>query len=549
MTQVNRIPMAGSVQSVLYSCLLILSLYISGCTSSFTPPTFTPVLTEIQTSVPSPLLSTTVTATFTVTSTPFPVNAEVMDQAVVLEVPSLDLLKSLAPLWPLQPLISDLAVLPNQSIIVLGYGEPSGRLNAAPGGHPQLVFWNIETNTPIVTVQSEAEGVFFNSVAVSPDGSRVAYVGTDRILIATRESGAAPDVLIFTGQEFADGDTNSIGYDRGAAFSPDGRFLAVMENDGNILLWDVQAGRKWTGLAMTGQVVSDCGFGASCVAFTPDGRSLLATRGHDLRIWNLDDIDNPLNILLVRDVTALSVSPDGSFALTGNDIGEIQVWDLPDGKLRLTARGHNNGIESLIFSPDGQLLASSSHDGVRLWDTVSWTVEGIINSRFYRLAFSSDGRFLVSAAIEDRGRLWGIHSDSLTAERQGVKVLALPGPVYLEPWARGVPTGWLAPAGRLARHEIRLESSWKVIESCIYSGSGFSGYVARQQPLVTASLLDLQTNAILATRVFEGSLPEACQATRPFSTFDLTQSLNGNAPDADQFLPWLRDVMAPLGYP
>ena len=549
MTQVNRIPMAGRVQSVSYSWLLILSLWISGCTSSSTPAAFTPALTETQTSVPSPLPSATLTATFTVTSTPFPVNAEVMDQAVGLEVPSLDLLESLAPLWPPQPMISDLAVLPNQPIVVLGYGEPSGRLNAAPGGHPQLVFWDIETNTPIVTVESEAEGVFFKSIAVSPDGSRVAYVGTDRILIATRESEAAPNVLVFTTQEFADGDTNSIGGDRGAAFNPDGRLLAIMTNDGNILLWDVQAGRKWIGLSMTGQVVSDCGFGASCVAFTPDGRSLLAARGHDLGIWNLDDIDHPLNILLVRDVTALAVSPDGSFALTGNDIGEIHVWDLPDGKLRLTARGHNNGVESLVFSPDGQLLASSAHDGIRLWDTASWTVESTLNSRLYRLAFSSDGRFLVSAVIEDRGRLWGIRSDSLSAERQGVKVIALPGPVYLAPWARDVPAAWLAPAGRLARHEIRLESSWKVIESCAYSGSGFSGNVARQQPLVTASLLDLRTNAILATRVFEGSLPEACPATRPFSTFDLTQSLNGNAPDADQFLPWLRDVIAPLGYP
>lgn len=550
MIKMNRIPMAGSMQSVSYSWLLILSLYISGCTSTSTPPTFTPVLTETQTSTPSPLPSATVTAAFTVTPTPFPVNAEVMDHAVALEVHSLDLIKSLSSLWPLQPTISDLAVLPSQpSIIVIGYGEPSGRLNAAPGGHPQLVFWDIKTNTPILTVESEAEGVFFKSIAVSPDGSRVAYVGTDRILIATRESGAAPDALAFTAQEFVDGDTNSIGGDRGATFSPDGRLLAIMTNDGSILLWDVQAGRKWTGLSMTGQVVNDCSYGASCIAFTPDGRSLLAARGHNLRIWKLDDLNNPLNISMARDVIALAVSPDGRFALTGNDIGEIHVWDLADGKLHFTERGHNNGIDSLVFSPDGQLLASNAHDGVRLWDTASWTIESTLDSRFYRLAFSSDGRFLVSTAFEDRGRLWGVRSDSLTAERQGVKVLVLPGPVYLESWARDVPAAWLTFTGRLARHEIRLESSWKVIESCAYSGGGFSGTVARQQPLVTASLLDLQTNATLATRVFEGGQPKACPETRVFSPFDLSLSLNGDAPDADQFLPWLRGVMALLGYP
>lgn len=550
MTEVNRNPMAENVQSISYLCLLILSLWISGCTFSSISPALPPVLTGDQKSTPSPLPDTTATAAFTATTTPFPVNAKVMDQAVVLEVPSLDLIESLAPLWPLQPWISDLAVLPSQpSIIVIGYGEPSGRLNAAPGGHPQLVFWDIVTNTPILTIESEAEGVFFRSIVVSPDGNRVAYVGTDRILIATRESGSVPSTLAFTVQEFADGDTNSIGGDRSAAFSPDGSLLAIMTDDGNILLWDVQAGRKWTGLSMDGVVVSDCDSGGNCVAFTPDGRRLLATRGHNLRIWNLDDLDNPLNILQVRDVIALAISPDGRFALTGNDIGELHVWDLADGELHFTERGHNNGIDSLVFSPDGLLLASNSYDGVRFWDTASWTIESTLDARFHRMAFSSDGRFLVSTAFEERSQLWGVRSDSLTAERQGVKVTVLPGEIYLESWARDVPAAWLVPASRLALHEIRLEASWKVIESCAYSGGGFSGTVARQQRLVTTSLLDLQTNATLATRVFEGSMPKECPATQVFSPFDMTLSLNGDAPDADQFLPWLRGVMAPLGYP
>jgi WD40 repeat protein len=548
MTKVNRNPMAKNGQIFFYGWVLIFSLSIAGCSSISTPTAFTPVLSGTQPSIPLP--DTTVTAAFTATSTPFPVNAEVMEQAVVLDIPSLDLIESLALLWPSQPQVSDLAVLPNHpSIIVIGYGEPSGRLNAAPGGHPQLVFWNIETNTPIFTVESESEGIFFSSIVVSPDGSLVAYLGKDRILIVTLESGASPNDLAFTRQEFVDSDTNSMGYALGAAFSPDGRMLAIMADDGTILLWDVQAGRKWTELSMTGYVVSDCSYGASCVAFTPDGRSLLAARGHDLRIWNLDDLNNPLDILLIRDVTALTVTPDGRFALTGNDIGEIHVWDLADGKLSFTERGHNNGIDSLIISPDGHLLASNSYDGVRLWDTTSWTVQRTINSRLHNLAFSSDGRFLVSSAIEDRGRLWGVRSDSLTADRQGVKIIALPGPVYLESWVREVPAVWLVTAGQLARHEIRIESSWKVIESCAYSGGGFSGYVARQQPLVTANILDLQTNVTLATRVFEGGLPKACPSTQVFSPFDSTLSLNGDAPNADQFLPWLRGVMTPLGYP
>ncbi|WP_353962888.1 MULTISPECIES: WD40 repeat domain-containing protein [unclassified Streptomyces] len=53
-------------------------------------------------------------------------------------------------------------------------------------------------------------------------------------------------------------------------------------------------------------------------------------------------------------------------------MGEIQLWDTAD-PVHPAAKGHSfsgqaSSVESLLFSPDGQTLATGGEDGViRLW--------------------------------------------------------------------------------------------------------------------------------------------------------------------------------------
>jgi WD40 repeat protein len=77
--------------------------------------------------------------------------------------------------------------------------------------------------------------------------------------------------------------------------------------------------------------------------------------------------------------------------------------------------GHTNFGNDLAFSPNGDLLASSSNDNtVRLWDVASGEQRGeLLTAGFVNdLEFSPDGRVLASAGDDNTVRLWDIEVES-----------------------------------------------------------------------------------------------------------------------------------------
>ena len=47
----------------------------------------------------------------------------------------------------------------------------------------------------------------------------------------------------------------------------------------------------------------------------------------------------------------------------------IRLWDVASGEHLAAFWGHPTDIQTLAFSPDGELLASGSYDGtILLWD-------------------------------------------------------------------------------------------------------------------------------------------------------------------------------------
>jgi serine/threonine protein kinase len=74
-------------------------------------------------------------------------------------------------------------------------------------------------------------------------------------------------------------------------------------------------------------------------------------------------------------VTCVSLSPDGSLALSGGADGTVRVWDSATGKEKWNSEGHSGGTRSVAFSPGAQWAVSGGADGkVRFFDVATGKV-------------------------------------------------------------------------------------------------------------------------------------------------------------------------------
>jgi WD40 repeat protein len=70
-------------------------------------------------------------------------------------------------------------------------------------------------------------------------------------------------------------------------------------------------------------------------------------------------------------VLSVAFSPNGKRVVTGSDDSTARVWDLARSKpVAVVLAGHNLRVDSVAFSPDGKRVVTGSQDKTaRVWET------------------------------------------------------------------------------------------------------------------------------------------------------------------------------------
>ena len=151
------------------------------------------------------------------------------------------------------------------------------------------------------------------------------------------------------------------------AFSPDGRWLATIEDSGKAQVWNVEAPDE-PAIISTQKTET--------MAFSPDSTTLaIATEGH-IYLWKFRIAAEEAPTVIRGGVrgfkSVLTFSPDGTILVGSGMEGwssPIKLWDVETRRGLGMLSGHTEPVETLVFSHDGKTLASSSDDGtVLLWD-------------------------------------------------------------------------------------------------------------------------------------------------------------------------------------
>ena len=238
-----------------------------------------------------------------------------------------------------------LAFSPDGDRLALGMWDGIIRLLSVPAGGVEGI------PEPAGTLAGHSAQV--QSLAFSPDGSRLASASLQEVhLWRFPEESLQQRIPVAAGWVYH------------IAFSPAGDHLASFSADGLVRLWQAADGA----LLETFQSEREGWDGR--LAFSPDGENIILAVQDRVMLWNVPggEMLRTIEVNGEKHVNSLAFSLDGSVLAVGLSNGDIQLWSGTDGSWLHTLPGHTSRVSDLAFSPDGRQLVSISDDGtLRVW--------------------------------------------------------------------------------------------------------------------------------------------------------------------------------------
>lgn len=287
--------------------------------------------------------------------------------------------------------------------------SPDGKhvLTASHDGTARV--WNADGTGEALVLQGHAEAVL--SAAYSPDGSHILTTSEDGTARVWGLAEGGKSIELKVGQGFVNA----------GAFSPDGKSVLLGGADGVARIFQADGSGSPVELGGPG----DRGSPINDVAFFPDGQRV-ATASDDqrVRVWTLNTKTPPLQLKDHKGaVRSLKISPDGTKVLTTSGENVARLFAI-EGKTvrppRLFSCDKGEAVRA-VLSPDATLVALACSDKVaRVFsiaekDQAPKLFDGA-GAGLSDVSFRPDGKFLATASLDYRARIYSIHGTGLPIE-------------------------------------------------------------------------------------------------------------------------------------
>ncbi len=195
-------------------------------------------------------------------------------------------------------------------------------------------------NTPVLSIPNASGDVILEMQFVA--GGLLAYDTNDTFILYNVSTGQI--IRKFEGIE--------------AQVSADGRRIALIDFDGNVVLIEGQTG------VVLGTLPTN---GVYLIAFSPDGSALATFNGDEVRLWAMTDTGYTRRQAIQAQPQHLEFSPDSRFLIAWEN-QSVYLWNINTGQLAGELPEHDGGISTAQFTPDmSRAVTIDSFGNGRIW--------------------------------------------------------------------------------------------------------------------------------------------------------------------------------------
>ncbi|MBD2301869.1 WD40 repeat domain-containing protein [Nostoc sp. FACHB-190] len=254
-----------------------------------------------------------------------------------------------------------------------------------------------------------------NAIALSTDGNTLVTGGADdqKISVWDTNTGKLIRTWMFAPDELLHGLSNTV---ESVAISTDNKILV---SGGRLIqIWNLETGNKIRTLKSRGAI---------CSVISPDMTKLIthgSGRSPTTIIWDLHKGRKIYQRTGQYDcILSFVISPDSKIFIGGNGTtNNVTIWNLNTGSI--IKEMENKGdirVHKLAISPNGETLAGGGYDGIKIWEIATGkqvqTIDKFKNIQFHShldfinsLVFSPDENMLFSSGSDGSIQVWNVQT-------------------------------------------------------------------------------------------------------------------------------------------